>query len=149
NIRTLIDGLHTRYSHAVVEQAAIAGALNADVLRDPDKAAEAAAYVARRLDLISEETERGWQGSVNPDYEGLGGYMFERIVRGVRDVSILDAALINSADARAIDRYTAKLQDVYAKPPVLRRNDKGEQVAGPISLLAAVLAAGRKGLTMQ
>jgi len=149
NIRTLIDGLHTRYSHAVVEQAAIAGALNADVLRDPDKAAEAAAYVARRLDLISEETERGWQGSVNPDYEGVGGYMFERIVRGVRDVSILDAALINSADARAIDRYTAKLQDVYAKPPVLRRNDKGEQVAGPISLLAAVLAAGRKGLTMQ
>jgi DNA gyrase subunit B len=149
NIRTLIDGLHTRYSHAVVEQAAIAGALNADVLKDPEKAAEAAAYVARRLDLISEETERGWQGNVNPDYEDLGGYMFERVVRGVRDVSILDAALINSADARAIDRYTAGLQEVYAKPPVLRRNDKSEQVAGPISLLAAILATGRKGLTVQ
>lgn len=149
NIRTLIDGLHTRYNHAVVEQAAIAGALNADILKDPESAAKAAAYVARRLDLISEETERGWQGSVSPDYEDAGGYMFERIVRGVRDVAILDAALINSADARAIDRYTVKLQDIYAKPPILRRNDKGEQVAGPISLLAAVLATGRRGLTVQ
>src|SRR5690606_19607111 len=80
NIRTLIDGLHTRYSHAVVEQAAIAGALNADVLKDPEQAAEAAAYVARRLDLISEETERGWQGRCYPDYDDLGGSMFEMVV---------------------------------------------------------------------
>src|SRR5690606_17321734 len=57
-VRTLMNGLHTRYSRAVVEQAAIAGALNADVLSSPGRAAEAAAYVARRLDMISEETER-------------------------------------------------------------------------------------------
>jgi len=149
SLRTLINGLHTRYNRSVIEQAAIAGALNADVLKDPEKAEAAAAYVARRLDLISEETERGWEGRVNPDYEGVGGYQFERTVRGVRDIVVLDAALINSADARAIDRYTPRLQDVFAKPPVLRRNDKAEPVTGPVSLLEAVLATGRKGLTVQ
>ncbi|GGA58098.1 DNA gyrase subunit B [Nitratireductor aestuarii] len=149
SLRTLVNGLHTRYNRSMVEQAAIAGALNADVLKDPEKAAAAAAYVARRLDLISEETERGWEGRVNPDYEGVGGYQFERTVRGVRDIVVLDAALINSADARAIDRYTPRLQDVFAKPPVLRRNDKTEPVTGPVSLLEAVLATGRRGLTVQ
>ncbi|HMO27062.1 MAG TPA: hypothetical protein PKB10_12420, partial [Tepidisphaeraceae bacterium] len=43
---------------AVVEQAAIAGAMNAAILADPVKSAEAATYVAERLDTIAEETER-------------------------------------------------------------------------------------------
>ncbi|WP_159593708.1 DNA topoisomerase (ATP-hydrolyzing) subunit B [Chelativorans xinjiangense] len=148
-VRGLINGLHTRYDRSVVEQAAIAGALNAAVLADPARATEAAAYVARRLDIISEETERGWQGRLNPSNEGAGGYLFERTVRGVRDVIILDAALVGSADARAIDRYTGRLQEVYGKPPVLRRSDKSETISGPMALLEAIFATGRKGLTMQ
>ncbi|MCT7376136.1 DNA topoisomerase (ATP-hydrolyzing) subunit B [Chelativorans salis] len=148
-VRGLINGLHTRYDRAVVEQAAIAGAMNAAVLADPARATEAASYVARRLDIISEETERGWQGRLNPSNEGAGGYLFERTVRGVRDVIILDAALIGSADARAIDRYTGRLQEVYGKPPVLRRSDKSETISGPMALLEAIFATGRKGLTMQ
>ncbi|WP_309086330.1 DNA topoisomerase (ATP-hydrolyzing) subunit B [Chelativorans sp.] len=148
-LRSLINGLHSRYNRSVVEQAAIAGALNAVVLADPARATEAAAYVARRLDIISEETERGWQGRLNPSNEGAGGYLFERTVRGVRDAVVLDAALIGSADARAIDRYAPRLQEVFAKPPILRRSDKSEVISGPIALLDAVLATGRKGLTMQ
>jgi len=148
-VRSLINGLHTRYDRAVVEQAAVAGALNAAILADPGRADAAAAEVASRLDIISEETERGWQGRVNPSNEGAGGYLFERTVRGVRDVVILDAALIGSADARAIDRYAARLQEIYAKPPVLKRNDKSEVIAGPMALLDAIFATGRKGLTMQ
>ena len=148
-VRALINGLHTRYDRSVVEQAAIAGALNAAVLADTARASEAAEYVARRLDIISEETERGWQGRLNPSNEGAGGYLFERTVRGVRDVIVLDPALIGSADARAIDRYTARLQEIYGKPPVLRRNDKAESISGPMALLDAIFATGRKGLTMQ
>jgi len=64
-------------------------------------------------------------------------------------VVILDAALIGSADARAIDRYTERLREVYAELPVLRRGDKAETISGPIALLEAVFATGRKGLTMQ
>jgi DNA gyrase subunit B len=148
-VRTLINGLHTRYSRAIVEQAAIAGALNADVLSSPARSAEAAAYVARRLDMIAEETERGWEGRVNPSNEGAGGLVFERTVRGVREIVTLDAALIGSADARAIDRYAGRLQEIYAKQPVLRRRDTSGPISGPMALLDAVFATGRKGLTMQ
>ncbi|MGQ2904481.1 MAG: DNA topoisomerase (ATP-hydrolyzing) subunit B [Neoaquamicrobium sediminum] len=148
-VRTLINGLHTRYSRSIVEQAAIAGALNAEVLSSPARAAEAAAYVARRLDMIAEETERGWEGRVNPSNDGAGGLVFERTVRGVREVVTLDAGLIGSADARAIDRYAGRLQEIYAKQPVLRRRDTSEPISGPMALLDAVFATGRKGLTMQ
>ncbi|CAN0654579.1 DNA gyrase subunit B [Nitratireductor aquimarinus] len=148
-VRQLINGLHTRYSRSVVEQAAIAGALNAAVLADPGRAAEAAQKVAERLDMISEDIERGWEGRVNPSNEGAGGYLFERTVRGVREVVVLDSALVASADARAIDRYTARMQEVYTKSPMLRRKDKSEVISGPMALLDAVFATGRKGLTMQ
>ncbi len=148
-VRSLINGLHTRYNRAVVEQAAIAGALSAAVLADPGRAADAAAYVARRLDIISEETERGWQGRLNPANDGTGGYIFERTVRSVREVVVLDAALIGSADARALDRYAGRLQEIYEKPAMLKRREVSETVYGPITLLEAVFATGRKGLTMQ
>jgi DNA gyrase subunit B len=148
-VRTLMNGLHTRYSHTVVEQAAIAGALNPDVLSEPVRAAEAAAYVARRLDAISEETERGWEGRINPANDGVGGLIFERTVRGVREAVVLDAALIGSADARALDRYAPRLQEIYGKQPTLRRRDANVAIAGPMALLDAIFAAGRKGLTMQ
>ena len=148
-VRSLINGLHTRYNRSVVEQAAIAGALSAAVLADPGRAADAAAYVARRLDIISEETERGWQGRLNPANDGTGGYIFERTVRSVREVVVLDAALIGSADARALDRYAGRLQEIYEKPAMLKRREVSETVYGPITLLEAVFATGRKGLTMQ
>ncbi|WPZ15283.1 DNA topoisomerase (ATP-hydrolyzing) subunit B [Nitratireductor rhodophyticola] len=148
-VRSLINGLHTRYDRSVVEQAAIAGALNAAVLADPGRAAEAVKHVAERLDMIAEDTERGWEGRVNPSNEGAGGYLFERTVRGVREVVVLDSALVASADARAIDRYTVRLQEIYTKSPVLRRKDKSEVISGPMALLDQVFATGRKGLTMQ
>ena len=149
SVRTLINGLHSRYSRAVVEQAAIAGALNPAVLTDPGRAADATARIAARLDLISEETERGWQGRVNPSNEGAGGLVFERHVRGVRESALLDAALLGSADARALDRHAARLGEVYDGVPVLKRREQTVAISGPLALLDAVFATGRKGLTMQ
>ncbi|MDQ2703968.1 MAG: toprim domain-containing protein, partial [Pseudomonadota bacterium] len=148
-VRSLINGLHTRYNHAVVEQAAIAGALNPAVLADLGAATEMAETVARRLDAIAEDTERGWSGSLSTSNEGPGGYVFERTVRGVKEIAQLDMALVNSADARALDRYAPRLGEVYAQSPLLRRKDVSETVSGPLALLDAIFATGRKGLTMQ
>ena len=72
-------------------------------------------------------------------------------MRGVKEVAIIDHALLNSADARRLDEYAAALQGAYAKPGALRR--KGEDmpipVYGPVGLFEAITAAGRKGLTLQ
>ncbi|SMH33619.1 DNA topoisomerase (ATP-hydrolyzing) subunit B [Mesorhizobium australicum] len=148
-VRGLINGLHTRYNRAVVEQAAIAGGLNAEIAGDPARAIDMAARIAARLDLIAEDTERGWEGRTSTSNEGAGGFIFERTVRGVREYAHLDMGLLNSADARALDRYAQRLGEVYGTPPVLRRKDVNETITGPVALLDAVFAAGRKGLTMQ
>ncbi len=149
-VRGLVNGLHSRYDRSVVEQAAIAGALSAAALADPGRAEATAAEVSRRLDLIAEDTERGWTGRVNPSNDpSAGGYVFERTVRSVKETIVLDAGLIGSADARALDRYAPRLQEIYSTPPRLRRADKSEIVNGPLGLLDAIFATGRKGLTMQ
>ncbi|MGL4440828.1 MAG: DNA gyrase subunit B, partial [Bosea sp. (in: a-proteobacteria)] len=144
-IRSLIDGLHSRYNRNVIEQAAIAGALNPELTENQAQAEATAAEVARRLDMIAEETERGWQGFVTPE----GGLRFERMVRGVKEVAAVDVALIGSADARHMDQMSARLRDIYSRPPVLARKDGRTDMSGPRALLDSIFAAGRKGLSMQ
>ncbi|MGB9368023.1 MAG: DNA topoisomerase (ATP-hydrolyzing) subunit B [Xanthobacteraceae bacterium] len=144
-IRNVLAGLHSRYNRKVVEQAAIAGVLTPSVHGDAPKALAAAQYIARRLDALSEETERGWEGTFA---EGEG-FRFERTVRGVKEVTFIDAALLGSADARKLDEHAANLQDIYARPGVLRRKGEDISIHGPVGLFDAVMAAGRKGISLQ
>src|SRR5262249_13834058 len=54
-MRNVLNGLHSRYNRKVIEQAAIAGVLRSQVTGDPASAAQAAAYIARRLDALADE----------------------------------------------------------------------------------------------
>jgi DNA gyrase subunit B len=144
-IRQLLDNLHSRYDRSVVEQAAIAGALDRAIMADDTRAASTAIEIARRLDMIADEFERGWTGE--PDHEG--GLIFRRTLRGVTEVTRIDAALIASADARKLDAHAAHLAEIYGQTGELRRKDTVIQVYGPRALLDAVFAQGRKGISMQ
>ncbi len=143
-VRNVLSGLHSRYNRKVVEQAAIAGVLTPEVTGNPQAADEAASYIARRLDVLSDETERGWVGRFDAE-----GFHFERIVRGVKDVAIIDQALLGSADARKLDENAPLLQEVYAKPSLLRRKGEETHIYGPIGLFEALTNVGRKGIAMQ
>ena len=144
-IRGILHNLHSRYNRKVVEQAAIAGVLNPKITGDITTANAAADYIARRLDALADEVERGWTGRFT---EGEG-FFFERTVRGVKDVAIIDDALLGSADARKLDDYAAKLQEAYPKPGLLRRKDAETAIHGPVGLFEAVTDAGRKGVALQ
>jgi DNA gyrase subunit B len=144
NVRSTLRGMHPRYDRAAVEQVAIAGALSPEILSDPEKAKQAAAYVARRLDVLSEETERGWDGTCDAD-----GFRFTRTVRGVKEVAAIDQAFLNSADARKLDALAPRLQEIYVRPAKLVRKGEEITVFGPVGLFEAVTSAGRKGITMQ
>ena len=144
NVRTILAALHTRYDRGIIEQAAIAGALNIGVVADRAQAEAAATEVARRLDTISEEFERGWIGVVEH-----GGYVFERTVRGVRESHAIDAQLLATADARKLDERSALLREIYGQPAVLTRRNEETPVHGPITLSEAIMAVARKGISMQ
>ena len=148
SIRNLLNGLHSRYNRKVIEQAAIAGVLQTRVTSDPAKAVAAAEYIARRLDALTDETERGWHGK----YTEGAGFEFERTLRGVKEVAVIDQALLGSADARKLDEFALSLQQIYPRPTppaVLRRKDEDTPIHGPVSLFEAVTAAGRKGVALQ
>ena len=131
----------------MVEQAAIAGVLDAEgrrAIRRPPTTA--AAYIARRLDALADETERGWTGAFDD-----GGFHFERTVRGVKRVRARSTRRCSArADARKLDEHAPSLQELYAKPPA-RCAARTTTIAihGPVGLFDAVTAAGRKGLTLQ
>src|ERR1700675_505781 len=144
-IRGILHNLHSRYNRKVVEQAAIAGVLNPQITADVNTANAAADYIARRLDALADEVERGWTGRVT---EGEG-FFFERPVRAVKDIALIDDALLGSADARKLDDYAARLQEAYPKPGVLRRKDAETAIHGPVDLFESVTDAGRKGVALQ
>ena len=144
-IRNILHGLHSRYSRQVIEQAAIAGVLTPKITGDSQTAEKAALYIAKRLDALSEETERGWEGHY---IEGQG-FRFVRTVRGVKEVAVIDQALLGSADARKLDEYAATLQEIYPRPGMLRRKGEETAIHGPVGLFEALMNAARKGITMQ
>jgi DNA gyrase subunit B len=144
-IRNVLQNLHSRYNRSVIEQAAIAGVLSPRIIGNLESANAAADYIARRLDALADEVERGWIGRFA---EGEG-FFFERTVRGVKEVAIIDDALLGSADARKLDEYAVRLQEAYPRPGLLRRKDKETAIHGPVSLFEAVTDAGREGVKLQ
>ena len=141
-IRQVLASLHTRYDRVAVEQATIAGALKPIATLGESAAQTLAQEVARRLDALSEETERGWTGNVENN-----GFVFAREVRGVRQASTLDAGLLASAEARRLDEHSRSLHDVYASPASFIRRSDNTEVAGPSLLVDTVMAAGQKGIS--
>jgi DNA gyrase subunit B len=142
-VRRSLAAFPTHYSQHVLEQAAIAGALQADALAaHPQTLADS---VAARLDLIAAEYERGWQGRPTQD----GGLRLSRILRGVEEVRRLDGPVLRSGEARRLAAYTQSLQDIYGQPADLVRRDRKQRIYGPVDLLNAVLAEGEKGLSLQ
>ena len=147
-IRNVLGGLHSRYNRKVIEQAAIAGVLRSQVTSEPAHANAAADYIAKRLDALADETERGWSGI----FDEQQGFVFERTLRGVKEVAVIDQALLGSADARKLDEFAPSLQEIYPRPTppaMLRRKDEETPIHGPVGLFEAVIAAGRKGVSLQ
>ncbi|MES1991801.1 MAG: DNA topoisomerase (ATP-hydrolyzing) subunit B [Pseudomonadota bacterium] len=144
-IRAILRGLPPKYPHFVVEQAAIAHALSPRALAQQTDAAAAVKRIAERLDMLSDETERGWEGILTAE----GGLTFNRDLRGVREDVMIDAPLIDSADARRLDAHAEHLAEIYGFAATLRRKDDTHEIRSPTQLLDAVFAAGSKGISMQ
>ena len=142
-VKRTLESFPTHYRRDILEQAAIAGAFLPGQA-DADLQATADA-VAQRLDMVSVEYERGWQGRPTQDR----GIRLSRVVRGVEEVRTLDGPALRSGEARRLGAYTESLKEVYGQRARLARKDKEVDVYGPLGLLGAILAEGEKGLTLQ
>jgi len=124
----------------VIEQAAIAGILNTEYIFNK----EAAEYLAKRMDLVSKEYERGWTGFIDDE-----GMTVSRIVRGVKEEGKINSQIINRIETHNLDNIAAKLQELFGKgnKPVSFVNSTGssEIITGPTSLKDIVFSIGKKG----
>ncbi|MDE2563236.1 MAG: DNA topoisomerase (ATP-hydrolyzing) subunit B [Sphingomonadales bacterium] len=166
-MRNLMGFVPRRYDPAIIEALALAGALA------PELSAEArAAALARTAEWLDRgDPEAKWSAQVAEE----GGYLIQRLWRGVTDHHVIEAGFLTSAEARKLARLAGEQADVYAGTARLVRasaaqeaepepvtNDDGEETAAPTratakdglitrpsELLDAVFAGGRKGLSIQ
>ncbi len=132
-------------SERLVEQAAIAGILNSRVLEDEAQAQAAAEHLARRMDTLEAERDRGWNGFVSP----LGGLDFTHTKGGYDRRYHLSPRLLESQEAQRLDMRSTLLQELYAQPATLSLKGEEQRIIGPVGLLEAIVSAGRKGISFQ
>jgi DNA gyrase subunit B len=160
-VRTLMRYAPKKYDPAMLEALALRGALDPNI----DKAKR-----ATNIGKVAEWLGRGdleavWSGEVAAE----GGYLLKRLWRGVTDAFIIEPTFLASAEARKLHALAAEQVETYAHPLVLRTLKKSAQaeqpegeeaeeqetkgktvpVTRPSELLDAVLAAGRRGLSIQ
>ncbi|MDB5429381.1 MAG: gyrB [Caulobacter sp.] len=134
-VKASVDRLAARAPAFAIEQAALAGLFGETPNTD---------VAAARFNLYAEEGDGPWSGE-----RAETGFVFSRVRRGVSERIVLDDILLAAADARRMAERAVKLTETFAGKAVFRRKDKVTTVRGPLDLLAAVLDAGRKGLSIQ
>ncbi|WP_370931337.1 DNA topoisomerase (ATP-hydrolyzing) subunit B [Bartonella sp. DGB1] len=145
-VQKTLGDLQSRYNAMVIEQAAIEGILNLELCDDEIAAQKAAERVVNRLNNIAEETEKLWQGGVDKE---RGGWYFERCLRGVREVTYIDRALVCSSDGRLLNQYYPLLNEIFNKPPMFIYDEQKNIISGPSDLLKVIFEYGRKGIHLQ
>jgi DNA gyrase subunit B len=141
--KRILDAFPTHYPRHIVEQAALAGAFEPG--RVDGDLQGTADIIAKRLDMIAPEFERGWKGRPTQDV----GIRLTRVLRGVEEVRTLDGAILRGGEARRINQEVQATSGVYDDPSQLMRKDRFSLIHGPIDLLNAILEEGEKGLSLQ
>jgi DNA gyrase subunit B len=168
-LRNLMAFVPRRYDPAVIEALALAGAL------EPGLSGEArdAALTRTTQWLDRADREARWTARVAED----GSVHVDRVWRGVTDNHTIDASFLGGAEARKLARLAQENAEVYAGPvnlvkgsteaeaepepevaideaeeqdgaPAPRARAREGAITRPTQLLDAVLAAGRKGLSI-
>ena len=143
SFRRVLDAFPTHYSRDILEQAALAGAF--DPGRADGELQALADTVARRLDQVALEYEKGWTGRITQDH----GIRLSRVLRGVEEIRTLDGAVLRSGEARRLSKVSHDVRDNYADPSILVRKERETVIHGPTDLLSAILKEGEKGLSLQ
>jgi DNA gyrase subunit B len=170
-MRALMAYMPRRYDPAIIEGLALNGALELGLGREARQAAaERAAAWLGRADL-----EARWAATLAEE----GGYHLTRAWRGVTDHHIIDASLLVSQEALRLHALIAEQLETYTHtarlvplgkvaaqttdetdefagededfvaPAATKVSDKGAHISRPSDLLEAILAIGRKGLSIQ
>ena len=159
-MRSVMRYVPRRYDPAIIEALSLTGALDPELSQD----AQAERLAAAVAWMGAQDAEGKWTGRIAEE----GGFHFERLWRGVTDHHVIEHGFVGSAEARKLHTLASEESQSYVTPSRLvsakaaqAAEDAGEDdlpavaakgstlVTRPSELLAAILAAGRKGLAIQ
>jgi DNA gyrase subunit B len=156
-----------RYDPAIVEGLALTGAL--DPTLSGEQRAAAIVFAAQWLSTI--DPEGSWTGAQSAE----GGYHLQRLWRGVTDHHVIEPGFLTSQEARRLHSLVEPFAENYVQAARLVTLGKATEAAAPVEteadedgaattqtptkgqssvtrpseLLTAILALGRKGLSIQ
>ena len=167
-MRSLMGYVPRRFDPTIIEGLALNGALGPDL----DGADRETAVAKASAWMDGQDVEANWSGRVAEE----GGYHFERRWRGVSDHHIIERSFLVSAEARKLHRLGTDEAASYAEvsrlvkasgavveaepeiegeeieevaaPTPMKKAAADKPITRPSELLDAVLAAGRKGLSI-
>ena len=164
-MRALMRYVPRRYDSTMIEALALVGALNPEL----DAEGRAATVAAAAAWLDRADPDARWAGQISAE----GGYLLQRLWRGVTDHHIIEPSFLISQESRrlhkliaeAVENYATSSRLITAKSAVANDDAKAEDsddeavlapapgkgtiVTRPSELLEAILASGRKGLAIQ
>ena len=141
-----IKTLARRTNKDLIECIAICGALSKDLLYDEEKAKVVVNFIAQTLNKNAITGEAGWSGS----YDSTGKrYLFEHNRRGVVTKFDIGENILDSMEARKLDKNKYELQDAYFKGAELKYDDNTYPILGPSDLYNRSIELAHKGISIQ
>ena len=144
--KALMTTLSIKAPEKILEQMAIYGLFNQDILNDKQKLSERLEKVVQKLDSHEAEYDRGWQFDILSD----GAVSLNRTLRGVKEDHIIGATVFDSAEAKLLNEMYDFLKSNFEEASKLvTKNGDVKRIFGPVTLVDAVISAGKKGITLQ
>ena len=145
-VRGLIAALSKMAPEKIIEQLAIFGLFSSAVYNDRERLQTEVSKVAARLDSLEAEYDKGWKAEVQND----GSILFHRTLRGVEERHVVDGMILESQEAQALNEMHGELAENFAETNVLTsKSGLEKKIIGPVSFVDAIMAAGKKGITIQ
>ncbi len=143
--RNLISTLGRKAPEKIIEQLAIHGLFNPDLLNNIPELKEELNKLADVLNSFEAEYDKGWKA----DVDGDGSLLFTRTLRGVEEKHVIGNGILDSSEAKVLNDLRESLHDTYALPSTLIiKGGLEKKITGPVALVDAIFAAGRKGIAI-
>ncbi len=140
----ILKGFPRNYPNFILEQATILGVFS-ELSVDNNVSETMISDLAKRLDQVSNEFERGWVGSI---ISGKG-FKLVRSVRGVEESRVIENSVITSSEGRRLGQMEKDLLEIYHLPALLVRKDREQTISSPSELFHAIIREGERGLALQ
>ncbi|MFV0625988.1 MAG: DNA topoisomerase (ATP-hydrolyzing) subunit B [Alphaproteobacteria bacterium] len=144
--RNMIAALSNRAPEKIVEQMAVFGLFDPEILSSEKILTERLDALAIRLNALEAEYDKGWKVWAEKD----GSIIFSRTLRGVEERHVIDGLVLESYEAKVLNTLETFLYRNFSTTSnLVSKGGVEKKITGPVSLVDAIVASGKKGMSVQ